>query len=144
MKITTVFFVLFAILLSCDSNIPEDPATDIAAGSIPLPDGFKGYELYSWEDNGQWKFTLITGTNRNKSYDEIVSEVNMETEDWVKITTTDITSLKQLLQRVSAPEDIAWVNTSTRVTGFSLPSTSVIAEIEGHCKKLDLTLVVIK
>ena len=37
------------------------PAT--AAGQ--LPHSMKGYELYLWQDNGQWHFTLITGTNRN-------------------------------------------------------------------------------
>jgi hypothetical protein len=144
MKIATGFFLLFAVLFSCDSNTPEEPATDVVDESTPLPDGFKGYELYSWEAGGQWKFTLITGTNRNKTYDEIVSKTNVVDGDWVKITVTGTESLKQLLQRLSAPEDISWVNTPIRVSGFSLPSTTVIAEIEDHCKRHDLALVVIR
>jgi hypothetical protein len=32
-----------------------------------LPRSFKGYELYSWEEEGQWHFTLITGTDRTKT-----------------------------------------------------------------------------
>jgi hypothetical protein len=39
-----------------------------------LPRSFKGYELYSWEEEGQWHFTLITGTNRIKTIEEITSK----------------------------------------------------------------------
>lgn len=145
MKIIIGFVLVFVVLLSCDNNTPEDPATDMAADdATPLPDAFKGYELYSWEAGGQWNFTLITGTNRNKTYDEIVSKTDVVDGDWVKITVTGTESLKQLLKRLPAPEDIGWVNTPIRVAGFSLPSTTAIAEIEAHCKRLDLTLVVIK
>ena len=31
----------------------------------------KGYELYSWQDGGQWKFSLLVGTNREKTLEEI-------------------------------------------------------------------------
>src|SRR5688500_10090725 len=118
MKIVIVFFLLFVIFLSCDNNTPEDTAPDMADKSTPLPDAFKGYELYSWEAGGQWKYTLITGTNRIKTYDEIVSKTNVVDGDWVKITVTGSESLKQLLLRLSAPEDIGWVSTPIRVAGF--------------------------
>jgi len=36
----------------------------------PLPSSMKGYELYSWQEEGQWHFTLVTGTNRNKTLSE--------------------------------------------------------------------------
>ena len=38
-----------------------------------LPHSVKGYELYSWEENGQWHYTFITGTNRVKTMKEITS-----------------------------------------------------------------------
>ena len=33
----------------------------------------KGYELYSWQEGGQWKFSVLIGTNRKKTLDEIKS-----------------------------------------------------------------------
>jgi hypothetical protein len=33
----------------------------------------KGYELYSWQQDGQWVFSLLVGTNREKTLDEIQS-----------------------------------------------------------------------
>lgn len=31
----------------------------------------KGYELYSWRINGDFRYALVPGTNRNKTWDEI-------------------------------------------------------------------------
>jgi hypothetical protein len=51
-----------------------------------LPHSAKGYELYSWQEDSQWHFTLITGTNRNKTLEEVISDVNIVSEDgWVQI-----------------------------------------------------------
>jgi hypothetical protein len=41
------------------------------AGAL-LPAAFKGYELYAWSENGQLAFTLIAGTNRQKTLEEIM------------------------------------------------------------------------
>ena len=43
------------------------------ASNQPLPKSMKGYELYSWQQNGKWRFTLVTGTDRDKTLDEIIS-----------------------------------------------------------------------
>jgi len=60
-----------------------------ATSAGPLPRSMKGYELYSWQEQGQWHFTLITGTNRNKQLEEIISDGNTVSEDgWVKIHVT--------------------------------------------------------
>ena len=49
-----------------------------------LPHSLKGYELYSWEEEGQWYFTLITGTNRTKTLEEITSKEDFISESgWV-------------------------------------------------------------
>ena len=42
------------------------------AGLMYLPAAFKGYELYAWNDVGTLRFTLIVGTNRQKTLDEIM------------------------------------------------------------------------
>jgi hypothetical protein len=41
-----------------------------ASSATPFAESMKGYELYSWQDGNTWKFSLLTGTNREKSLDE--------------------------------------------------------------------------
>ncbi len=36
-----------------------------------IPKSLKGYELYSWQKGNDWFFSLVVGTNRNKSVAEI-------------------------------------------------------------------------
>ena len=56
-----------------------------------LPHSMKGYELYSWSEDGKWRFTLITGTNRNKTLEEIVSEQDFISENgWINVHSADI------------------------------------------------------
>lgn len=58
---------------------------------VELPHLMKGYELYSWSEVGKWRFTLITGTNRNKTIDEIVTEQDFISETgWINVHSADI------------------------------------------------------
>ncbi len=41
----------------------------------------KGYEIYSWQEDEEWVFKLITGTNRQKTIDEIMSNSETIQED---------------------------------------------------------------
>ena len=43
-----------------------------AAADDPVEQrAFKGWELYAWQDGGDWKFAMLVGTNRNKFCDEV-------------------------------------------------------------------------
>jgi hypothetical protein len=37
-----------------------------APSGATAPDSMKGWELYSWKDEGNWNFALLPGTNRMK------------------------------------------------------------------------------
>lgn len=75
-----------------------------------LPHSAKGYELYWWPEDGQWHFTLITGTNRNKSLEEIVSNVNIVSEDgWVHIHVVGVEAIETVLSRLPQNEYVGWV-----------------------------------
>ena len=37
----------------------------------------KGYELFSWKENGHWHYSLLPGTNREKTYEEITSKTTV-------------------------------------------------------------------
>jgi hypothetical protein len=79
--------------------------------SKPLPSSMKGYEIYCWygEEQDGWHYTLITGTNRLKTYKEITAgEDTITSGGWVKITVTGEDALKALLVRLPEGEDIVW------------------------------------
>lgn len=52
------------------ADIPDRPQRHDAGP--PLPAALKGYELYAWSQDGQLNFTLIVGTNRQKTLDEVM------------------------------------------------------------------------
>ncbi len=77
--------------------------------SETYPVAFKGYELLSWRYKGDWVFTLMTGTNRAKSFEEILSAENQySTDALIKITVRGIDDLKVVLGRLPRGEQINW------------------------------------
>jgi hypothetical protein len=75
-----------------------------------LPNSMKGYELYSWSEDGQWHFTLITGTNRNKTLEEIISKENYISEaGWVKVHVEGVEAIKAVLSKLPANEFVIWL-----------------------------------
>ena len=77
-----------------------------------LPRSMKGYELYSWLENGQWHFTLISGTNRNKTLEEITSKEDLVSEaGWVKASIVGADALKIALSKLPPDESVFWMDT---------------------------------
>ncbi len=52
----------FAVLLTSLTAHAQTPQTSM-----------KGYELYSWKIKGHWYYSLLPGTNRLKTSDEITA-----------------------------------------------------------------------
>ncbi len=131
------------------TSIPEDlpigvyeTSSLVTVVNIPLlPDSMKGYELYSWQADDQWHFTLITGTNRLKTYKEVFSDENTVSEDgWVKITVTGVDSLKAMLMRLPWKASVAWLNRELdgdqgEMPALSFPATETVDEIKIHCEQ---------
>lgn len=105
-----------------------------------LPRGFKGYELYSWQEAGQWHFTLVTGTNRNKTRDELVSPGETISPDgWVKIHVIGSEAIVGALARLPRGEQVFWLGLpSDGQTAFPPPET--IASIEEKAAGMGLAL----
>jgi len=125
------------LLAGCSSTEPTTQS--------PLPRSMKGYELYSWEDAGQWRFTLITGTNRNKTLEEITTGESIESEDgWVNIRVVGVEAIKSVLSRVPAGEWVYWaggwfVNPPEPATiQLILPPEDIVNEIEAYAEQLGL------
>jgi hypothetical protein len=73
-----------------------------------LPHSMKGYELYSWAEDGLWHFTLITGTNRNKTLEEIISGIDTPGDGWVNLHVIGVDAIKAVLTRLPEKEWVFW------------------------------------
>ena len=135
--------VLLALLLyGCASENVEPPPA-----AATLPRSFKGYELYSWRSGRTWYFTLITGTNRLKTLDEITSRQNIEEGDWTKITAAGVADLESVLSRLPSGTQVFWDGAHPTEPGTTqsqirlrMPPRRLIREIQTHCAELGLQL----
>jgi hypothetical protein len=138
MKNKTIYLLLLLLI------IPVCSGCQAANGQLPR--SMKGYELYSWQVEGQWHFTLITGTNRNKTLEEITSGENIESEDgWVDIHVVGVEGIKAVLSRVPTKEFVSWSGsgTVTQQEGgvgiwLELPPEEIVNEIKAHAQKCEL------
>ncbi len=73
MKVCFNVFMIF-FLISCN-NLQQKEATKISSDStdknIVPKKSMKGFDLYAWKKDGNMFFTLLRGTNRNKTSKEI-------------------------------------------------------------------------
>ncbi|MBN1643856.1 MAG: hypothetical protein JW856_03465, partial [Dehalococcoidales bacterium] len=113
-----------------------------------LPRSMKGYELYSWEKDSQWHFTLITGTNRTKTIEEITSEEDYVSETgWIKIHVVGVDAVKDVLSRMPEGESVCWcgeLHIGQTGTDFKLPPAQITDEIAAYAEQcgLDFTVAV--
>ena len=123
-------------------------ASSVSATHIEnLPHSFKGYELYSWSEDSQWHFTLITGTNRLKTIEEIISEGDpASATDWVRIHVVGMDAIKDALGRLPEGESVFWcdemhVEQSTE-TDLQLPPEQITDAIGEYAEQCGLDFAV--
>lgn len=117
-----LFAVLLGVFLSgCGTASQPSPT--------PLGESMKGYELYSWQDGSQWKFSLLIGTNREKTLEEIKS---------AEIVLSGVDALKSRLEEIPAGQYITW---SSRET-LSQPPEDIIQQVEQTCEDEGLILTI--
>ena len=118
------------------------------AAQEPLPRSFKGYELYSWQQGGKWHFTLITGTNRNKNIEEIVSAADELTQDgWVNIHVTGVEKIKETLGSVPSGEFVSWIGghffaNSDGDVSLELPPAEIVDDVKEYAERHGLEISV--
>jgi hypothetical protein len=122
-----VVILLSVVFLTACVPIPDmrDAAMNASEKSM------KGYELYSWQTNDEWRYALVTGTNRLKTFDEI-------TAPGVAVTSVD--ELRSRLSKLAHGEEIVW--TAGTDDRLSLPPQSVIDEVKKACQELGLELTI--
>lgn len=83
------------------------PTAPQPTGSL-LSKSFKGCELYTWETDGVTWFTLLPGTNRNKTPTEVFSEErdSVDGDGWYAITFVGLDKLGGQLARLPSGESV--------------------------------------
>jgi hypothetical protein len=114
-----------------------------------LPRSMKGFELYSWPEDSQWHFTLITGTNRNKTLEEIISNEDFISEaGWIQIQVVGVDAIKAVLSRVPKNEFIVWLagmrseQTPQSSVNITLPEKPTIDTIKESAEQCGLDFMV--
>ncbi|HVG21158.1 MAG TPA: hypothetical protein VNI02_19075 [Blastocatellia bacterium] len=100
----------------------------------------KGYELYSWKSKGRWHYSLLVGTNRSKTYEEIMLN---------KVVRIGDAALKSELKRLPRGEEVSWMSDapaniekpkSGQWIDLKMPSRRRIKSIKAYCDKLGIKL----
>jgi len=77
----------------------------------------KGFEIYSWQENDAWRFSLLIGTNRIKGKDEVTAEVTR---------LSGLRTLKEALGRLEKGQSVFWPH--QRAPGLELPPRAVLSQ----------------
>ena len=94
---------------------------EISASDEKIPTPFKGWDLYSFERDGKWHYTLIFGTNRTKWLDEIIFE-DGATDEAEVYHRTGTGAIISLLGRLADDAHVYW----GAGTNFNTPPDSGI------------------
>lgn len=144
MKTFTILLPFFIImLLSCSEKKDLDLAkTNNALDTLKVGHSMKGWELYSWQSENKWYYSVLVGTNRTKTTAEITSKQTSATKLLI-VTGTD--SLKLLLNKFPQSESILWLGRwPDNRDVVQLPSQEVQDEIVSYGTQKGLTIHVNK
>jgi len=111
-----------------------------------LPRAFKGYELYSWYEADEWRFALLTGTNRNKTAEEVRSaQCTISAEGWVHIDADGVDGINAVLSRLPPGEHVFWLAELRDEHGnnaFALPPQEDVDAVKAHALECGLDFFV--
>lgn len=101
----TLLPLLLLLPAACTSGDPTGHPDLPASVPAALPHAMKGYELYGWERDGEPWFTLVTGTNRSKSFDELDRPgAEVSADGWVRIRVQGVDAARALVARAPVGE----------------------------------------
>ena len=152
MKTKQIFLLVITLqALWCMSCTKENTGNSTAINKIDtltVTPSLKGWELYSWPDGNNWRFSLMVGTNRLKTLDEVTS---LESSAVHLITVTGTDTLKAVLLRFPENESILWIGQTwlehswgANYGTLQLPGDATVEDISAFCSQHKLVLTVIK
>jgi hypothetical protein len=113
-----------AIVLICSAIVGCTDKQETAPASR---ESMKGFEIYSWQENDAWRFSLLIGTNRLKTTEEVKAD---------ETRLSNVGELKRELGRLERGQYVSWPN--ERVAGLEPPPSDLVQEIKDHCEMLGL------
>jgi WD40 repeat protein len=122
---------------SADRTVRVWDLVTMPTAAIPpeqaLPRSMKGYELYSWQVEESWYFSLLVGTNRIKTYDEVTSPT---------VRVEGVARLFDEMDQLLSGEQVFWL--ADRVPGTPLPPDDIIEAITTHCERRGIQLEIVR
>ncbi len=137
-----LIFCLSMVFSRCskDNKQTFEPDGLLDLNQLTFSHSEKGWELYSWPNSKDWNYSILMGTNRLKTYDEVKTN---------NIIVSGIDSLKLVLAKFPKGELITWIGpgwlTRCWVENFydlSLPPKEIVDEIKLYCSEINLILQV--
>jgi len=129
--------VFISVLAGCTGANQHQANIKPVRAPSPLS---KGVELYSLKPTGEdWHFSLLAGTNRNKSLSEVTDPAR---------TVVGIEALKQRLATLAVREWVTWLPMGTDKLGHpawdatraDAPPREMVDGVVRYCKSLQITL----
>jgi hypothetical protein len=137
-KLWYVFIVTFLVLLVNCQQLTS-PQNDKFETNYIFPESMKGYELYGWVEDGENYFTIITGTNRNKSVEEIRSDDCLTVGNaWSKIKVKGIEALQNVAKQIPKGETIIWMG---GLPDYPTISNDLVMNIKKYFESLGLVFL---
>jgi hypothetical protein len=122
MKTIRLFIPLILLTLFLNACQKANPLTP-----EPGVESMKGYELYSWERDGEWYFSILIGTNREKTLEEIQSP---------DAALKGMDEFEAALATIPAGQVVSW----SAHDPLAFPPEELIAQVDELCKKQGLEL----
>lgn len=125
----------------CITFAPGEPAPP-----SPIPSGaMKGYELYSWPEGGEWHLSLLTGTDRVKTYAEVTGQ---ESAPGALLTAGTVGDLLTALDRLPSGAQVIWRGAEPleqigmEPQNLALPPQPIISDVVEHAEEVGVTLII--
>lgn len=129
-SIPSLSLLVLALLSVCACGAFEAPIEPTGIPTLaPRARSMKGYEMYSWQMRGVWYFSLVVGTDRFKTYDEISSP---------ELRLHGLEALESELDELPRGEQVFW--SAQRVPNTAWPPVTMIEEISAYCRERGIQL----
>ena len=135
-----LIFGLITLLSGCskDKSQIQEPTKKFDLTTLTFPHSMKGWELYSWPNVDDWNYSILIGTDRLKSYQEVTTN---------EIIVTGKDSLKMILDKFITNELIIWIGRHwlercwhDDINDLTLPPQEILDEIKEYCTIKNLKL----
>ena len=126
--------VVLSVALVVATLLPSAPLCPVSGHSnqrFEKP-AAKGVELYSWKArSGSYRFSLLWGTNRNKTDSEIKSP---------QCTLADVPTTKAALSLLAKGEHVFWSNAVCPKKDCAYPPDEVVEDLRAHAERIGVSL----